>query len=207
MTRLISLFIFMLLASTGFSSQKAITDTGEEVILNSDGTWKYINDRQKIANKISTNKVKFKKPGKSTFLLKSTKNNSAYWLDTNKWSFKKGTDDAEYKMQLKGEDLYAMVISEGVYIPVENLADIALANAKSVAPDVEIVKKEYRDVNGIKVIYMEMNGTIQGIKLSYFGYYYSDDAGSTQFLAYTGSNSTTRYESEISDFLNGLTVQ
>ena len=54
---------------------------------------------------------------------------------------------------------------------------------------------------------MEMKGTIQGIKFMYFGYYHSDDTGSTQFVAYTGSNLTSKYKSEIYDFLNGFVLQ
>ena len=54
---------------------------------------------------------------------------------------------------------------------------------------------------------MEMKGTLQGIKFMYLGYYYSDDSGSTQFLAYTGSSLVGKYKSEINDFLNGFVVQ
>lgn len=209
MSRLIIFIISILLATTVYAGQKAITDTGDEVILNSDGTWKYANNSKSTEREIKTNKAKFKKPSSSSFLLKSTKNNSAYWINTNKWSFKKGTSnsDAEYEFQLKDQDLYGMVIAEGVQIPVESLTDIALTNAKSVAPDIEITKKEYRYVNGNKVIYMEMSGTMQGIKLTYFGHYYSDAAGSTQLLAYTGTNLANKYKAEISGFLNGLVVQ
>ena len=52
-----------------------------------------------------------------------------------------------------------------------------------------------------------MDGTIQGIKFSYFGYYYSDKSGSTQLLAYTASNLADKYKIEIENFLNGLSIQ
>ncbi len=201
--------ILILLSSISYANQKAITDTGEAVILYRDGTWEYSNNLKKVDSKVKTNKKRFRKSADSNFLLKSTKNNSAYWINTNKWNFKKATDNAqaEYEFQLKGKDLYGMALSEGVPVPLETLASLALENARDVAPDTKIIKQEYRFVNGIKVLYMEMKGTTQGIKFTYLGYYYSDDSGSTQFITYTGSNLVNKYKLEIYDFLNGLEVQ
>ena len=199
--------ILSLLAATSLASQKAITDTGEEVILNDDGTWEYSDNTK--TNIIETNTNPFIKPDNSHFLLKSKKNNSAYWINTDKWSFGKDTSspDKEYSFQLKGKDLYGVSIAEAVQVPVESLVEIAFSNAQNAAADAKIVKKEYRIVNGKKIIYMEMNGTLKGIKFSYLGYYYSDPSGSTQFLVYTAANLVNQFRSEINDFLNGLDTQ
>ncbi len=207
--RILFTTLLIFICSVVYANQKAITDTGEEVILYSDGTWEYSGSSVQSESQIKTNSKPFQKPEDSTFLLKSKKNNSAYWINTNKWSFKKATDnkDAEYQFQLKGEDLWGMSITEGVPIPIESLANIALENAKAVALDAKTVKQEYRIVNGIKILYMEIKGTLQGIKFKYLGYYYSDDSGSTQFIVYTGSNLVSKYQKEINSFLNGLTTQ
>ena len=201
--------ILLLLAATSYASQKAITDTGKEVILNNDGTWEYSDNAQKATNIIKTNKKKFKRPRDSSFLLKSTKNNSAYWINTDKWSFEKAkaNPSAEYEFILKGKDLYGMAITEAAEIPVESLANIALSNARGIAPDAKSVKQEFRIVNGKKVIYMEMNCTVQGMKVTYLGYYYSDVSGATQLVTYTTTNLVDKYRSEINNFLNGLVAQ
>lgn len=201
--------ILLLVASTSYAGQTAVTDTGEKVILNSDGTWVRADSAPKPAQKIETNKKKFDKPKDSAFLLKSTRNNSAYWLNTVKWSFGKTQGDAaaEYRFQLKSKDLYGMAITEGIEMPLETLADIALTNARGAAPDVKMIKQEYRVVNGKKVIYMEFKGTIKGVNFTYHGYYYSNSSGSTQLLAYTASNTVAKYGSEMNDFLNGLVTQ
>jgi len=208
MKLVITIFI-IIISSISYASQKAITDTGEEIILYDDGTWEYSDKSNQSKNEILTNENTFLKPESSNFLLKSTRTKSAYWIASDKWNFKKATNnaEAEYEFQLKGGDLYGLSISEGVAIPIESLASIALENAKEAAPDAKIIKQEYRIVNGIKVLYMEMKGTLQGIKFMYLGYYYSDDSGSTQFLAYTGSSLVGKYKSEINDFLNGFVVQ
>ncbi len=196
---------FVLLAATSYASQNAITDTGEEVILYSDGTWKYSNEKQQTG-KIEINRTKFEKPTSSTFKLKSTRNNTIYWINTNKWTFTKQVDNAasEYEFKLKDKDLYGMAINEEIEIPLESLANIAFENAREAAPDVKIMKQEYRIVNGIRVLYMVMAGTIEGMKVTYMGYYYSDTSGTTQLLTYTATNLVDKYRSEIDDFLNGF---
>jgi hypothetical protein len=198
-----------LLATTGYAGQKAITDTGEQVILNSDGTWGYADNKQKQAHKIETNKMKFEKAEDSTFLLKSTKNNSAFWINPVKWSVKnpEKISAREYQFQLNGKDLYGMALTEEIEIPVESLVEIALANARNAAPDARIVMKEYRVVNGRKVLYMEINGKIMGIDFTYFGYYYSNQSGTTQFITYTATKTVDKYKSEAIEFLNGLVTQ
>jgi hypothetical protein len=188
------------------ASQKAVTDAGEIVILNDDGTWEYADQNAGISKIITNNKV-FTKSQDASFLLKSKRNNSAFWINPKKWSFEKGEKpdtDAEYQFQLKDGDLYAMAITEKIEMPLESLIDVALTNAQSVAPDAKVTTLEYRVVNNNKVIFMEIIGTLKGVKFTYRGYYYSDPSGSTQLLAYTSSNLIDTYKSEIEDFLNGF---
>ena len=132
----------------------------------------------------------FPKNKKSTFLLKSKKFNVGVYLDPKLWSFNTLTDnpEAEYELQLKDGDLYGLIITEKVEIPIETLKVIALENAKAAAPNMSIVKEEFRNVNGLKVLLLHMNGTIQGIKFSYYGYYYSNSNGTVQFITYTSQN-------------------
>ena len=71
--------ILLLLATTGYANQKwAITDTGEEVILKSDGTWEYSDSAKMTAITIKTNPEEFKKPENASFLLKSTVNDAGF---------------------------------------------------------------------------------------------------------------------------------
>lgn len=211
MPKLLVAVILLFITAIAHADQKAITDTGQVVILKGDGTWSFVDDSTIIDKAIHTNKTRFKKPDGSTFLLKSTRNDTAFWIDPNIWGFKKATTNisAEYELQLKGADLYGAIIAEGIQVPIDNLADIALLNAQNIAPDMEVTQKEYRHVNGKKVIYMVMNGTttMQGIKITYLGYYYSNSSGSTQIVAMTSSNLVSKYKAEINDFLNGLVVK
>lgn len=192
---------------SALAGQKAVTERGEEVLLKDDGTWSYINDNADL--EVSRSEKVLVKPESASFLVKSAKNRSAYWIDPKRWNFfkPKNNSDAEYEFQMKGEDLYGIVITEAAHIPLESLTRIALENAKNIAPNMSVLKKEYRQVNGNEVIYMEMSGNMQGIDFTYFGYYHSDQNGATQFIAYTANNLIDKYRENIAKFLNGFVLQ
>ncbi len=184
----------------------AVTEYGEQVLLMKDGTWKYQNEEDKIEEEIALNTKTFKKDKASNFLLKSSTFNVGLWLNTKEWKFNKATsnDDGEYELQLKKEDLYGTVITEKVEVPLEALREIAVINAKDVAPDTTIDNVEYRTVNGIKILMIEMSGTLTGIKFGYKGYYYSNENGTIQIILYSSKKLMKGYDDKIEKLLNGF---
>ena len=200
--------LFVSLALQPLSAQKkAITDTGYEVILYNDGTWVFSDQASKTKTKeLALNPQEFTKSKEATFLLKSTKVKTGLWLNPNKWRFSKAqeTEDSEYILTYNEGDIYGLIINEKVEIPLEFLKNIVLDNAKTAAPDAVIKHEEYRMVNGIKVMQLDIQGTIQGIRFSYFGYYYSNKYGTTQLLLYTSQNLMESYRQECEYLLNGL---
>jgi hypothetical protein len=198
----------LLLANLCFSQKKAVTETGEEVILYSDGTWKYVDDSVNEKQAIITNPGIFKKNAGSTFLVKSAQVNVGVWIDPKKWNFKKAirNEDAEYEFQIKGKELYGMMITEKIEIPIETFEKIAIENARKAAPDIRIVKEEYRTVNDKKILLLQMKGSAEGVKFTYYGYYYSNPKGTVQFLTYTAQNLFDNYLKDIEDFVNGFVV-
>lgn len=208
------IFIILLLCVFSFNimaNTKAVTEEGEVVILNDDGTWNYEKENKKNSKtiEIPMNSGVFTKSSTSSFNLKSTKTNASFSFDPKKWKFKKnenGHEAAEYTFELKNGDLYAMVVSEQIEIELEQLVNIAFDNAKEFDSDAKVTKKEYRIVNGHKVIYMEIVGTIQSVKFKYLGYYFSNSTGSTQYLTYTGVNLVEKYQTDIDKFLNGFSI-
>lgn len=186
----------------------AVTDTGDEVLLYDDGTWSYTNEDllSDDTAAISLNEKKFTKDEDASFLVKSKNVDIGVWINPKKWSFtKKGdNEDAEFQFRKKGEDLYALLISEKMEISIETLRDLALENGRSFAPDLKIIEEEYRMVNGVKVLMMEMVGTGQGIKFVYQGYYYSNSSGSIQLTTFTGKSLYDEYKEDMHQFLNGF---
>ncbi|CAM1374679.1 hypothetical protein [Tenacibaculum xiamenense] len=206
MKQIFSLLFCLLAINLTQGQQKGVTEKGEEVLLYDDGTWKYKNEDKLVEKEIPTNPKVFKRHEESTFLLKSSKVNIGVYLNPKTWSFKKAVTnpEAEYEFQLKEGDLYGMMITEKVEIPLETLKSIALETGRTVAPDLKIVKEEYRNVNGLKLLLLQLNGTTQGIKFSYYGYYFSNAGGTVQFITYTSQNLLNSYKPESEKLLNGF---
>ena len=185
----------------------AVTENGDEVLLYKDNTWKYSNESLNETVEILRNDKPFTKEKKSSFLVKSSKTNIGVWINPKDWGFSKSKTDSpsEFNFNHKQLDVYGMLIAEKTEVTVEALADIAYENALEAAPDIKIVEKEYRTVNGLEVIMMKMKGTIQGIKFIYFGYYFSNAQGAFQFLTYTSQNVFNEYKNDMLHLLNGLT--
>ena len=204
----ITFIAFFFLCPKCFTQISAVTNNGDEVILYDNGTWKYADSAISENEDIKENPANFSKNNDAGFQLKSAKVKMAISFNPKKWSFEKGgqSDVAEYSFTLKGKDAYGMLISERTEIPVESLIDIAVKNARDAAPDTKIIMKEYRIVNNQKVLFMQMNGTMQGIKFSYLGYYYSNENGTVQFVTYTSQNLLGENKNEMLEFLNGFEV-
>ena len=199
--------IFLLFFIICQAQKKAVTESGDEVILYQNGTWKYSKDFINV-DSIRTNKVNFKKSNNSSFLLKSQNGKLGFWLDPQKWNFKKATlnTSAEFELELKGESLQAVILTESAEIPIESYVSIALENGKLQSPDFKITNKEYRIVNNLKILHLQMEGTQMGIKYAHSAYYFSDSNVTVQFLAFTYQNSMKKYLNEVEELLNGLVV-
>jgi hypothetical protein len=207
MKKLLLLILIITSGSALIQAQiNAITESGEEVYLFDDGTWKYVHQTEEAASIIPRNKLPFYKEKDQIFQVKSTKTNFGIWINPKKWTFKKQSvnADVEYEFQLRGEDLYGMFITEKLEIPLSSLKKIAYENATLAAPDAIVTEEEYRTVNDLDVLMMKMEGTIDGIRFIYHGYYYSNESGTMQLVMYTGKNLMEDYVQEAIAFLNGL---
>jgi len=205
---LIFLFLLCFFVHALKAQEIAITERGDSVVLLSNGTWDYFEnyvEPQKID--ISRNSIKFSKPEGSNKAIMGLNDAYKLWFDPSIWKRVPASElnpDADIALKMKKGDVYAMVIYEELEIDVENLVDISFENATSMSPDISMVKKEYRVVNDNDLIHMQMDGLVQGMKISYISYYASSESGSVQFHIYTGQNLVDKYEEEIYDLLNGF---
>lgn len=203
MKKLITLLALLCLVLHVHAQKKAITDTGEEIILYKNGTWKYLNDGDAPAETVSMSSKTYKKGNDNSFLLKSNVVNMGFWIDPDVWSFKKG-NGTEYDLNSKEGSIWGMIITEKIEIPLETLKPIVLQNGRKVAPDMKIVKEEYRKVNGKKVLCLQMEGTIKDVRFVYYSYYYANKNGTTQFVTYTSDALFKSSMDKMENLLNGL---
>ncbi len=194
---------------TGYFSQaqiKAVTETGDAVVLYDNGTWKYVNETASTNAEIPLNPAVFTKSDGATFLLKSDVIPAGFWLDPKKWSFKKNTGDSdeEYDLEMKNGNVYCIILTEEAELAPDVLRKVVLDNAREAAPDLHVLREEYRIVNGHKVLMIKMAGTVDGIRIAYIGYYFSDADGTVQYLSYTTQNLLDKYQDAMEELLNGL---
>ena len=179
---------------------RARTESGKEVILLSDGTWKYA-EASPVSSSVGT------KPVGATTLFKAPQAEFGIWYDNTKWMMQpQGDDRGRFQFKLKRGDAYAIALVEELNIPLATLKEAVLQNAKQAAPDVQLVSEETRTVNKKEVLCLQFDGTVKGIPFRYYGYYYGGKQGSIQLLTFTGRDLFTKYEQDLSDFLNGLEI-
>lgn len=193
----------LLLLATGAAQQPAAhatTEDGRRVLLYPDGRWKY----EPAAPAPAVGKV-YARVTAATERVDLLRGGMTLFIDPGKWKQTASDDPTKISFRHASGEAYGMVVAERLAIPLPRLKEIAINNAREAAPDVKVTLEERRRVNDVDVLAMQMEGTIQGIPFTYYGYYFSGPQGSVQLLTYTGSNLFAEYKAEFEDFLNGLT--
>lgn len=197
-------FTLILFEGVSFSQDiPAITDDGRKVILKKDGTWKFYSATKPAQ---TTSRGSYNKSDEATSMFKAKGDKLLVWYNPVKWHQKKSSDSEKPTFIHKDGDVYGMVIAERFSMTPDALKEMAIKNAQNAAPDTKVVHEDNRIVNGKKVLCLRMEGTIEGVQFLYYGYYYAGKAGIVQLITYTAQNLYSEYESEMTEFLNGLVI-
>lgn len=185
------------------AQERAMTESGRKVLLYRDGTWKPEGPSAGKADPQSA----FRRPAAATEKATFNKGRFSVYFDPSLWK-KAGQDTPTRQMfQHKDGDGYAVIIAERMQVTLEALRTLALSNAKNAAPDARITLEETRTVNGTPTLVLQIQGTIQGIPFTYYGYYYAGSEGCIQVLTYTSNNLFPEFKGDFQDFLNGFTLE
>jgi hypothetical protein len=208
MNRIILFFWCTLIAHKSIAQINATTSSGDKVILYENGSWLYLDKTLNKKPKIDTSQKTYSVSPSATFLLKSNRLNIGVNFDTKKWNFSKSYDSqqSEYSFQLKGKDCYAAFMAEQGEVPPERLSEAIIATVRQGFPDVKIEKQEYRSVNNVTMLYMQMSGNLHGTNFTYIGYYHTSKKGTTQLVAYTFTKVLEEYKDIMEEFINGLNI-
>lgn len=204
-TRIIVVLVMMFCSyGTSVFSQNinVKTEDGKEIILLSDGTWEQVRTEEPPASPLNSN------PQQSKILIKGKRGTYGIWIDEDKWRMSNAIFDptAEFTFEHSTGNVYAMVIAETSYIPFAQLGNIALENVKRTARNAQITCKEKRSINANEMLYITIEGTIQTIPFVFFGYSYSDEAGTIQIITYAAKDLIDNFESDLIEFFNGFEV-
>lgn len=126
----------------------------------------------------------------------------------DKWKVKQNADDANrYEFNNSSGDGYGLLIVERIGMDIKTLRKIAITNAKNAAPNTRVTKEEFKTVNDVKMLCLDMEGTLSGIDFYYHGYYWSNNDGTVQFITYSSKNLFHEFESDFNELLEGLQIK
>lgn len=208
--RLVASLLALAALSGAHAEQRAVTEKGDEVVLEDDNTWHYVKAPPPDASAPPVNPATFSRPRDASFPVRSTRNGAVLWLDPKKCSFEKRPPtnaDAEYGFKCSGRDVMGLMINERIGVPMDRLQEAVLHNIRKNASEAEVVRREIRHVNGRDVLFLQVNATVNGMKVTYFAYLHGDDQGTTQVFAFTAQAIASARASFVEEFLDGLTFE
>lgn len=103
-------------------------------------------------------------------------------------------------------EVFMKVVSERIQIGLEKLAEIGVANVLKVDAAAKTTRRGPRRVNGLDMVFREVEATIDDVPLTFYIHYYSDTAGSIQLVGWTGRSLIGEHRSLIDQFVSGFEV-
>ncbi len=220
------LFITLtIIFNNSLAQQTAITLNGDKIILNDDGSWKYSKQNKdsgyivklgidSLADdmlihtiKINLNDYKYKR--NATHLVKSKKIKAGLYVNNKYWGISRGlvNEQSEYYFFNKIDDGYASFYTENFnkisYIQLERNM---LRNAQVNMPDAFLKMSEYRIVNGTRVLYTDVIGTLNKFKSETLKYSIITNDGLVELSVFNSDDKIEKYREVYEDFLNGLVL-
>ena len=205
----IFIFCLLLLNTAAFSQVRGLTDDGKEVVLFDNGTWKFVNESDaKTLETIMTNDFVFKKNKDATSLMRSKKMDVGVYFNPEIWkaSREKIGPYVEYMFRANSEDqLVGLMITEKIQIKtLKNLKDILLTSVQKSADYFRLKESEYRNVNGLKILYLRYIANTKGLDFEYVANYYLSDFGYCGIVAFASQSNFDKNSTQLQDLLNGI---
>jgi hypothetical protein len=103
-------------------------------------------------------------------------------------------------------EVFFKVIAERIQIGLKTFPGIGLTNAQAADPLAKVTQKGPRSVNGLDMVFQEIEATIDDVPWTFYVHYYSDTSGSVQLVGYTGRALIAEHRSTIEQFVAGFNV-
>jgi hypothetical protein len=186
--------------------QKAISESGKEIVLFDDGTWRFAHDSDaRTLETITTNPKSFSKSAELVKPAHSTKVNMVVYYDPAKW---KAAPNRLHNMEyfFTGQhNMFGSLTTEKTQVPnLRIVKDLIVANVQQSVDYFRLKESEYRKVNGKTMLYMRYIANLRGLDFEYAGYYYITKMGFAMLVGYSMQNDFERNLPELQKFLNGF---
>ncbi len=98
------------------------------------------------------------------------------------------------------------VVAEPGQIGMEDIAELSLNQVKNSDPMAKVTRKGSRRVNGLNMVFQEIEATVLKLPFTFYNHYYSDSSSCIQFLGWTRRSLMEKRRSTIEEFLEGFEV-
>jgi len=126
--------------------------------------------------------------------------------DHKKWKQDLSSEDDSYTFSYLTDDVSAVVISNRLPIPLDIVPGFVLAGFQTADPTATILSKEKRSVNGTEMWFIKMDGHVDNVPLTYWGYFYTSKDGMVGAITISRKTASSEYEKDRMEFLNGLRI-
>jgi hypothetical protein len=126
--------------------------------------------------------------------------------DPKKWKQDLSSEDNSYTFSYLSDDVSAVVISNRLPIPLDIVPGFVLAGFQTADPTATILSQEKRGVNGTEMWFIKMDGHVDNVPLTYWGYFYASKDGMVGAITISRKAASDEYETDRLEFLNGLRI-
>ncbi|MBM9575652.1 DUF3157 family protein [Leptospira sp. 201903070] len=202
-----NILFLILILSLSVNAEEATTKSGKKVILNSDFTWKYsIENPEKSKNIKNNSQLVLTRSEEQDTELKSETGEFSLWFNSKKWnrSTQKSNKVSEFEFENKKRTGYAMLIFEGLEIPMESFPELLVVNARAIDPNASLIETIDCKINGKAGKFVKYTALFSGMKFIFYSFVSSSSKGSIQFTTYTLENRFDLEREEFEKLLSGL---
>jgi hypothetical protein len=217
----LSILFLLSLCFCAATTAQVKTDTTIEITIKVKGTIKYkVGDStvklftihpDSLSNNdsIPLNPQNYEVPFAATYLYKSKMAGIGLYVDKDLWGIKSCSmnESCEKKFLCKGENCFASLVTESTEdVALRDMEYFVLESALTNSPDAEITMKEFRMVNGIKVLCLGLKGSIKSLRFEGLTYIYTTENEIVQLWCYTTQKKFRKKLGIIERFLCGLVL-
>jgi hypothetical protein len=128
-------------------------------------------------------------------------------VDQNAWHVRRPLESGTNVWEYVEGDVYFTVIAERLEFPHDVMRDVVVENAMRTAEEARITRYGFREVNGVELMWLEMDARLSGIDFTYFTHVYSGAAGTVQLHAWTSRSLLGEYRETIEEMVAGFEVR
>ncbi|PJZ76430.1 DUF3157 family protein [Leptospira neocaledonica] len=201
-------FLILFCAASGILADEVVfTKNGKKVVLKENFTWQYAPEQKVDPSKKSNTNRSILKGTDQTSLIKSKSGVYSVFYNAAQWtSVTENHEFAEFHFVNQARTGNAMVIYEGLEIPLESFPELVLLNVIKTDPDARILNIEDCSVNGVPGKIVTYTAQIKGLRFIFYSFLASGNFGSVQFSTFTLESQFEKEKANFEKVISGFVL-